>query len=61
MKDIFHAISCIFFYFSGFSRWEATKAQMYTAGVGLIGALVTLFLGTSEVLGKSTATEGMAA
>lgn len=36
---------------SGFSRWEATKAQMYTAGVGLIGALVTLFLGTSEVLG----------
>ncbi|KAK3858938.1 hypothetical protein Pcinc_034913 [Petrolisthes cinctipes] len=36
---------------SGFSRWEATKAQLYTAGVGLVGALVTLYLGTTEVLG----------
>ncbi|XP_071528528.1 zinc transporter ZIP13 homolog [Panulirus ornatus] len=36
---------------SGFTRWEATKAQVYTAGIGLIGALVTLFIGTSEVLG----------
>lgn len=36
---------------SGFSRWEATKAQMYTAGIGLMGALFTLFIGTSNVLG----------
>ncbi|XP_068237746.1 zinc transporter ZIP13 homolog [Palaemon carinicauda] len=36
---------------SGFSRWEATLAQLYTAGIGLLGALVTLFIGTSELLG----------
>ncbi|XP_066964745.1 zinc transporter ZIP13 homolog [Macrobrachium rosenbergii] len=36
---------------SGFSRWEATLAQLYTAGIGLLGALVTLFIGTSEMLG----------
>ncbi|XP_045103472.1 zinc transporter ZIP13 homolog [Portunus trituberculatus] len=36
---------------SGFSRWEATKAQFYTATVGLVGALVTLFLGSTEILG----------
>ncbi|ROT78306.1 putative zinc transporter ZIP13-like [Penaeus vannamei] len=35
---------------SGFSRWEATLAQLYTAGVGLLGALFTLFIGTSESL-----------
>lgn len=29
---------------------------MYTAGVGLMGALVTLFLGTSELLGKLATT-----
>lgn len=35
---------------SGFSRWEATLAQLYTAGVGLLGALFTLFIGTTESL-----------
>nr|XP_053631342.1 uncharacterized protein LOC128687802 [Cherax quadricarinatus] len=43
--------SNIFVLISGFSRWEATKAQMYTAGIGLMGALFTLFIGTSNVLG----------
>lgn len=36
---------------SGFSRKEAAHAQLYTAGIGLAGALFTLFLGTSEILG----------
>lgn len=27
---------------SGFSRWDAAKAQMLTAGAGLIGALVAI-------------------
>ncbi|KAK7071151.1 hypothetical protein SK128_009761 [Halocaridina rubra] len=36
---------------SGFNRWEATQAQLYTAGVGLLGALFTLFIGTSDILG----------
>ncbi|XP_045608138.1 zinc transporter ZIP13 homolog isoform X2 [Procambarus clarkii] len=36
---------------SGFTRWEATKAQIYTAGIGLMGALCTLCIGTSDVLG----------
>ncbi|XP_059619760.1 zinc transporter ZIP13 homolog [Phlebotomus argentipes] len=28
---------------SGFSRWDAAKAQLLTAGAGLIGALVAIF------------------
>lgn len=36
---------------SGFTTWEATKAQLYTACIGLVGALVTLYLGTTDVLG----------
>lgn len=28
---------------SGFSRWDAAKAQMLTAGAGLLGALVAIF------------------
>lgn len=38
---------------AGFSRWEATKAQLYTAGIGLVGALTTLYLGTTDILGLS--------
>ena len=36
------------FFRSGFSRWEAGKAQIWTASVGLLGALVALCL-DSEV------------
>ncbi|CAL4121798.1 unnamed protein product, partial [Meganyctiphanes norvegica] len=35
---------------SGFSRKEAAHAQLYTAGIGLCGALFTLFLGTADIL-----------
>lgn len=28
---------------SGFSRWDAAKAQMLTAGAGLLGAIVAIF------------------
>lgn len=28
---------------SGFSRWDAAKAQLLTAGAGLLGALVAIF------------------
>ncbi|KAF2368645.1 Zinc/iron permease [Trinorchestia longiramus] len=37
---------------SGFTRWEAVKAQVYTAAIGLIGALFTLSLGTSSIVGS---------
>ncbi|RXG73162.1 Zinc transporter ZIP13-like protein [Armadillidium vulgare] len=36
---------------SGFTRWEAAWAQIYTAFIGLLGALLTLFLGTAEFMG----------
>jgi len=39
---------------SGFSRWEAGKAQIWTASVGLLGALVALCL-DSECLERRTA------
>merc|ERR1712013_572541 len=39
---------------SGFSRWEAGKAQIGTASVGLFGALVALCL-DSECLERRTA------
>jgi len=36
---------------SGFSRWQAAKAQLYTAGVGLLGSLFTLTVGSSQAIG----------
>ena len=42
----------LFFVDTGFSRWEAAKAQLYTASIGLLGAIFTLILGTSNFLGK---------
>jgi len=39
---------------SGFSRWEAGKAQIWTASVGLLGACVALSL-DSECLERRTA------
>jgi len=35
---------------AGFSRWEAAKAQLYTAGIGLLGALCTLCVGSSDII-----------
>lgn len=40
---------------SGFSKWEAIKAQMSTASVGILGAVVALCAESSEALGARTA------
>lgn len=40
---------------SGFSKWEAIKAQLSTASVGIIGAIVALCAESSEALGAKTA------
>lgn len=38
---------------SGFSRWDAARAQLLTAGAGLMGALVAIFgSGATSALGK---------
>jgi len=39
---------------SGFNAWEAAKAQVLTAGVGLLGAITALSLGSCESLGACT-------
>jgi len=36
---------------SGFSRWQAAKAQLYTSAVGLLGSLFTLAVGSSHIIG----------
>ena len=40
---------------SGFSRWEAGKAQMWTASVGMLGALAALSLDSVKSLEARTA------
>jgi len=40
---------------SGFTRWEAGKAQLWTAGVGVIGALAALSLDSVQSLEARTA------
>ena len=40
---------------SGFSRWEAGKAQMCTASVGMLGALAALSLDSVKSLEARTA------
>lgn len=40
---------------SGFSRWDAAKAQLLTAGAGLLGALVAIGgSGVTSAMGKWT-------
>ncbi|KAI1278080.1 Zinc transporter ZIP13 [Halotydeus destructor] len=40
---------------SGFSKWEAVKAQLSTASIGLLGAVVALTADSAEALGEKTA------
>ena len=40
---------------SGFSRWEAGKAQMWTASVGMMGAVAALSLDSVQSLEARTA------
>lgn len=40
---------------SGFNRWDAAKAQLSTAGVGIFGAVVALTVDSADTLGKCTA------
>lgn len=41
---------------SGFSRWDAARAQLLTAGAGLLGALVAIGgSGVTSAMGKSCA------
>ncbi|XP_076308271.1 zinc transporter Zip99C isoform X2 [Tachypleus tridentatus] len=40
---------------SGFSRWEAAKAQVSTAGIGILGAVVALCAESAEAVGDKTA------
>ncbi|RWS16625.1 zinc transporter ZIP13-like protein [Dinothrombium tinctorium] len=40
---------------SGFSKWEAVKAQLSTASVGVLGAMVALYAESAENVGKNTA------
>lgn len=38
---------------SGFSRWDAARAQLLTAGAGLLGALVAIGgSGVTSAMGK---------
>lgn len=40
---------------SGFTRWDAAKAQIYTAGAGIVGSLTAIFLsGASNTVGMDT-------
>lgn len=39
---------------SGFSKWEAAKAQMSTASIGLLGAAVALTAGSADSLDSNT-------
>lgn len=40
---------------SGFSRWDAARAQLLTAGAGLMGALVAIGgSGVTSAMGKLT-------
>lgn len=47
------SVNKLLIFVSGFSKWEAARAQLYTASIGLLGALITLFLGTSQFMGKA--------
>jgi zinc transporter 13 len=40
---------------SGFSRWEAMKAQMSTASIGILGCIVALSADSAESIGAKTA------
>lgn len=41
---------------SGFSRWDAAKAQLLTAGAGILGALVAIGgSGVTSAMGKRRA------
>lgn len=40
---------------SGFSKWEAVRAQLSTASVGLLGAMVALMADSAEDVGAKTA------
>ncbi|RWS30715.1 zinc transporter ZIP13-like protein [Leptotrombidium deliense] len=40
---------------SGFSKWEAAKAQISTASVGVLGAIVALSSESTETVGTKTA------
>jgi len=39
---------------AGFNRWEAARAQLLTATVGILGALAALAAGSSKALGDCT-------
>jgi zinc transporter 13 len=39
---------------SGFSKWEAAKAQMSTASIGLLGAAVALTAGSADMIDNNT-------
>lgn len=44
---------------SGFSRWDAARAQLLTAGAGLLGALVAIGgSGVTSAMGRSHADMG---
>lgn len=40
---------------SGFSKWDAVKAQISTASVGIVGCLVALSADSTEAIGAKTA------
>ena len=40
---------------NGFSKWEAMKAQMSTASIGILGCVVALSADSADQLGVSTA------
>lgn len=40
---------------SGFSKWKAVKAQVSTASVGILGAIVALAAESTQVVGQKTA------